>query len=209
MRRIRYISSSRRVASINLLEMSRNELVKRTRDWSEGRYVRRAGYIGSVVGYAGSDEYSSRGSISFLVNVGDYKSIIEIEGVKSLADSMYPDRVPSRSEAQGIINLAISHNNIRVFCGCPDFKYRFYYVNSILGTLPVGIPNEDRPAHITNPGDNGILCKHLIAILVKPSKWTPKAITYLRDAIKNDRGQDAVSEELYRRVRNLMRGLLS
>jgi hypothetical protein len=189
----------------SLLEMTREGLVKRTRDWSEGRYLRRAGYFGRVVGYAGADEYINRGAISFLVEVGDYKSLVEIEGIKAIVDAKYPDRVPSRSEAQSIINAAISRNNIRVYCGCPDFKYRFHYVNTMLGTLPVGAPEEHRPPHITNPGENGILCKHLIAILVKPSKWTPKAITLVRDAVRYDRGQDKASEELYNHVASILK----
>ena len=199
MRRIKFTTRS------PLLEMTRNDLVKRTRDWSEGRYLRRAGYVGRVVGYAGSDEYSTRGSISFLVEVGDYRSLVEIEGMKALVDSMYPDRIPSRSEAQNLVNIAITSNNIRVYCSCPDFKYRFHYVNTRLGTLPVGAPEEFRPPHITNPGEHGVLCKHLIAILVKPSKWTPKAITLIREAVRADRGQDKLSEELYKHVGSIMK----
>ena len=59
---------------------------------------------------------------------------------------------------------ALSSEDIKVSCQCPDFKYRFAYIASKQGYNEG--PNETREASITNPTDNkGAACKHILAVL--------------------------------------------
>ena len=60
-----------------------------------------------------------------------------------------------------IIRLFLS-GSLRVWCSCPDFKYRFKFLSKQMG---FGIFDEKRPAKIQNPNLRGSVCKHLIFVL--------------------------------------------
>lgn len=53
-----------------------------------------------------------------------------------------------------------------VDCPCPDFRYRFAYVDNKKGAAPIGNKSLNkcinRPPHIMNPKQRIGLCKHLI-----------------------------------------------
>ena len=175
--------------SSTLTEATRMQMIQITKDYSEERYDRRKGYIGKVKSYLGSAEYTNEGSFSLLIEVGDYINILEIRGMKSLVDERIDKGVPSRSQAGNLLRESISILDMGVFCTCDDFKYRFHYKVTKEGALPSDIKGQDEPARITNPGDEGFVCKHLTAVMTQPSRWIPKAITFLREAIKEDRAQ--------------------
>lgn len=167
-----------------LLEIKREEMIDETREYSIARWLRRLNYTGKVNHYVGEHELAETGNFSILLNVGDYSAIVEFVDMKSWIDLVYPDGIPSRISTQNIINMALDELDLRVYCTCPDFKYRFHYIVTQYDSLPDGIPKQNVPTVITNPEEAGFLCKHLIAILVKTSSWTPKAITLLRSSIK-------------------------
>lgn len=57
----------------------------------------------------------------------------------------------------------ILDGDIKVFCDCPSFIYGgFAYINTQLDT---SLESEDRYPGIKNPGLEGTVCKHLLAIL--------------------------------------------
>lgn len=176
------------IRSINLLEVKRFEMVDLTKDWSEARYSRRMNYTGKVVSYAGYTEYVSDGLFSLLIEVGDYKAILEFKGIDKIVEEISPSSVPSRTVAKTILTRALDQCELGVFCTCADFKYRFHYVVTQWESLPTGIGGQSTPAKVTNPNEDGFLCKHLTAIVVKPSIWMEKAITLLRDNIIKARG---------------------
>lgn len=67
---------------------------------------------------------------------------------------------------------AFNRDDVYINCTCPDFRYRFKYWATKKGLL-IGDP-ENRPADITNPGDNkGPGCKHIILCL-SDSSWLIK-----------------------------------
>lgn len=175
------------IRSVELLEIKRFEMVDLTKDWSKARYDRRLGYQGKVVSYAGYTEYISDGLFSLLVEVNDYKVILEFEGIDKLVNEVSPDGIPSRQQAKSILIRALDECDLGVFCTCADFKYRFHYVVTQWEALPMGVPGEARPAKITNPDEDGFLCKHLTAVVTRPSIWMSKAITLLRDNVKQAR----------------------
>jgi hypothetical protein len=55
---------------------------------------------------------------------------------------------------------AIDTDDIQLYCSCPNFKYRYQYINSQLDTV-IRTKPEDRPAKIRNPKELGLICKHL------------------------------------------------
>ena len=176
------------IRSVNLLEVKRFEMVDLTKDWSQARYNRRTSYKGNVVNYAGYQEYVSDGLFSLLIEVGDYRAILEFRDINILVEEISPSAVPSREVAKKILIKALDECELGVFCTCADFKYRFHYVVTQWESLPKGVKGQPIPAEITNPGEDGFLCKHLTAIVVKPSIWMEKAVTLLRDNIIKSRG---------------------
>lgn len=62
---------------------------------------------------------------------------------------------------QDIIRLFMQ-GDIRIFCQCPDFRYRFSYMTYQMG---YGLKKENRFPKIVNPNLEGSCCKHLIVVL--------------------------------------------
>lgn len=76
---------------------------------------------------------------------------------------------------------AFNRDDVYINCTCPDFKYRFKYWATRKGLL-IGDP-ENRPADITNPGDNkGPGCKHIILCL-SDSSWLIKIASVIYNYI--------------------------
>lgn len=60
---------------------------------------------------------------------------------------------------QEVAKLIVWSGHVKLHCTCPSFLYYgFQYILSQLGN---SIYPEDRPPHIRNPGQRGIVCKHL------------------------------------------------
>lgn len=76
---------------------------------------------------------------------------------------------------------AFNRDDVYINCTCPDFRYRFKYWATKKGLL-IGDP-ENRPADITNPGDNkGPGCKHIILCL-SDSSWLIKIASVIYNYI--------------------------
>lgn len=165
-------------------------MIDLTKELSQARFDRRMNYVGKVRGWAQGPEYKDSGIFSLLIEIPDkdYKVILGFKDMKVLVDESYPDKIPSRQQALSLLAYAVDNLDLEVFCTCADFKYRFHYVVSVLDAIPKGLPTQDIKPKVTNPGENGFLCKHLSAVLSRPSSWTSKAVTHLRDAIMKDRG---------------------
>lgn len=177
-----------------LLELNREEMLDLTQDFSQARYDRKKGYTSKIQHKVGPQEYHTTGNFSLLLKVGDYQVILELFDLKKYVDEMYPEGIPGRNSAQNLLIGAIDTLDLGVFCTCADFKYRFHYVATEWDSMPTGIKGQATPAKITNPGEEGMLCKHLTAVLVTLSDWIPKAVTLLRESISFDRGgKDYVS----------------
>lgn len=89
---------------------------------------------------------------------------------------------------------AFNRDDVYINCSCPDFKFRFKYWATRKGLL-IGDP-ENRPADITNPGDNkGPGCKHIILCL-SDSSWLIKIASVIFNYINYMEEHD---ERLYQR----------
>ena len=77
---------------------------------------------------------------------------------------------------------AFNRDDVYINCTCPDFRYRFKYWATRKGLL-IGDP-ENRPADITNPGDDkGPGCKHIILCL-SDSSWLIKIASVILNYIE-------------------------
>lgn len=169
-----------------LLEMKRTEFIERTKSFSKARYDRRLNYTAKVKFFTGADDYRRSGDLSLLIEVGGYKLILELIGLRSFITLAKSTRQPTREFVGKILKEAIDKLDLKMFCTCADFKYRFNYTMGLLHAIPNGIPLETRDSKIRNPGHEGALCKHLSCVLASPSNWISPAITLVRSAIIED-----------------------
>jgi len=138
---------------------------------------------------------SSRNSWEQRVQLMDYNYIVEEEDRVSeeelteesfeegLDDIGYEDQqmiTPTQPDTQiieqrkvEIVSFAdlknaypdVIKSDVRLFCNCPDFSFGGF--SYIITQLDTHLEREDRFPHIKNPGLEGTVCKHLIAVLSK------------------------------------------
>lgn len=94
-----------------------------------------------------------------------------------------------------IIRLFLS-GSLRVWCSCPDFKYRFKFLSKQMG---FGIFDERRPAKIRNPNLEGSVCKHLIFVLsIFKLQWMRIAHDFQHSRFFKSKFYDAEDRDLKR-----------
>lgn len=79
------------------------------------------------------------------------------------------------------VELAVT-GDVKVFCQCADYAYRFAYVDT---QLSAGIYKETRPANITNPNGDGTVCKHILAALDNMQTFVPDIASSLQSKKEN------------------------
>lgn len=170
-----------------LTEISRKNLVGKTKSQSPDRYNRRLGY--HAKSYKGIDveRLLNDDIIIIKVPVGDYMCTIAYKGVlKHLLEVLKKQPKPNVT-LQSVIKAlsdAFDDTDILVDCTCPDFVYRYAYWATKYG-YKYGKP-ETRPSDITNPDDKlGAMCKHLTALLAN-KRWLVKIASTLNEYIKNN-----------------------
>lgn len=82
-----------------------------------------------------------------------------------------------RRIAQLALRVSLNNNDIRIYCSCPDFTYRFAYVATINNYNYDESTAQNIPANIRNPYNLGSGCKHCVRVLTTTSKWQPSVIT--------------------------------
>lgn len=178
-----------------LNEISRKNLVGKSKSQSPDRFNRRIGY--HPKSYKGIDvERLLKDDIIIIkVPVGDYICTIAYKGVLEHLKDVISKQPKPRVTLQSVIKAlseAYDDTDILVDCTCPDFKYRFAYWATKYG-YKYGKP-ETRPSDITNPNDKlGAMCKHLSALLAN-KRWLVKIASSLNDYIKSN--QDEIRKSL-------------
>lgn len=178
---IRHINNSERVLnkkhtnlkteSTKLEEVSRNELLAKSKQQTITRYNKSAGYKGFSIVDIDTTSVLTTDSLRVTCRVGDYFDTVEVEDilywVQYYAEQNEHNQINTKVVTKAIMD-AIDAMTIKVDCNCGDFKYRFAYLATKMG-YKYGKP-ENRPAKITNPNDYGAMCKHLISMLSN-KKW--------------------------------------
>lgn len=167
-----------------LSEVSRKNLVGKTKVHSPARYNKRLRYSTMSVPEINEDEFINEDKLSINVRVGQYVDTLSYEGVMSRIIKLVsqdPRHRLTRRIVVRAMNEQVDLTDVYVNCTCPDFKYR-YAVWATKYDYKYGAP-ENRPADITNPNDTiGATCKHLACILSN-KKWLVKAASVVNEVI--------------------------
>ena len=141
---------------LSLIEDTRDELLTKA---DKNRQQRSKNYS------VGSDSKFEikKGNLIITTYVGDYEQKIELSSFldrlrqRVLSSSHYKINVDN---VRTLLRDCFSDLDLKISCGCADWKYRLAYKASKEGYI-FG-PRETRPPKITNPaGSAGSLCKHL------------------------------------------------
>ena len=172
----------------HLLEVSRKDLVTKSRVQGKKRFNKRLNY--QVSNFRGVDLQKLFEDDYFVFNtpIKDYVCTIAFPGVfsslKRVVRSTAGD--PRKINLQMVIKaLRIAFDDtddVKVNCTCADWIYRFAYWATENG-YKYGEP-ETRPSDITNPDDAlGATCKHL-DLLLSNKRWLTKAASVVNAFIK-------------------------
>lgn len=204
---------------LHLNEVSRRDLISKSRQGSKKRFNKRLNY--QVSNFKGVDlkQLFENDYLVFTTPVNDYVVTLAFPGVLSeLRDVVKVTNGDSRKINYQMVLKALriafdKTDDVKVRCSCADFKYRFMYWAYKNGYLygPPDRGTEEFPEK-TNPDDAlGATCKHL-DLFLSNKRWLIKAASvvnalirtypdkasvYLYDPedIKNDEEDETTSEE--------------
>lgn len=172
-----------------LNEVSRNELLAKSKGETIDRYNRAAGYKGFGISNIDTSNILSNNSVVITCHVGQYDDVVELEDilywiqiVAENTKSYTKNQVNTKVVTQAIMN-SIDGMDIKVDCTCGDWKFRLAYQATEWG-YKYGTP-ETRPAKIRNPNGFGALCKHLIAMLSN-KRWLQQVTSTIMNWIENN-----------------------
>lgn len=169
----------------SLYEVSRKNLVGKTKVQSPQRYNKRLGYRMLSHSLVDPNTLLKNDFLITRAKVGDYNVYIAYSGVLSkLKNIVTKKRIPNVTLQNVIkaVTKAIDETDVFVHCSCPDWRYRFSFWATQHG-YKFGKP-ESRPAKITNPNDKiGAMCKHITALLSN-KKWLIKVASSVNAFIK-------------------------
>ena len=170
-----------------LNEVSRKNLVGKTKVYSPARYNKRLRYSTMSVPEIDGNALLHEDKLIIHVEVGKYIDTLAYEGVtERLIKIVKSDsrHAVTRRAVVRAMNEQVDLTDVYVRCSCPDWSHRFAYYASKFNYI-YG-PKEKRPSKITNPHDNlGATCKHLACILSN-KKWLVKAASVVNDFIHDN-----------------------
>lgn len=164
-----------------LEEVSRNELLAKTKGETITRYKKSAQYKGFNLVDIDINNLLRDNTIVLVCRVGDYLDYIQLEDVlywiQIVAEKGANRQINNKVVTEALMN-AIDGMDIKVDCECGDWRFRLKYQATEWG-YNYGRP-ETRPANIRNPNGFGALCKHLTAVLSN-KKWLQQVASFLMD----------------------------
>lgn len=166
-----------------LEEVSRNELLAKSKAETITRYNKSAGYKGFSLVDIDTTAIKTRDVIIITNRVGDYYDTVELDDILywvGLEVDEARDKKMTLETVRRALLGAMDGMNMKVDCNCGDFVYRFAYMATVL-EYKYGKP-ENRPSNITNPNGYGAMCKHLISLLSNKS-WVKQVATTLQQWI--------------------------
>ena len=171
-----------------LYEITRKNLVGKTKYQSPERYARRKNYHVSNRYEIDVDSFINDDYIAIKCHVGDYDVVVAFSGVLETLIDLCQRKTHNNLTHQDTymaLYKAIDNGDVQVDCACGDYRYRFKYWASKLG-YQYGGNVEKRPAHITNPRNNlGSFCKHLTLTLGNKS-WLKRCANVVNSVIKDN-----------------------
>ena len=171
-----------------LVEETRGQLLRRSRYQSKKRYLKRLNY--TISDFRGLDLKELFENDNFVYNtpIKDYICTIEFPNAlteikKALKGISDINKVNIQLISKALIKAYNNEDKVRIWCTCPDWKYRFSF-HATQGGYNAGGHKENRPAKITNPRNNiGAACKHL-DLLLSNHNWVTKTASVITQFIK-------------------------
>ena len=172
----------------HLLEVSRKDLVAKSRVQSKKRYQKRLNY--QVSNFRGVDlkQMFENDYFVFKTPIKDYVCVVAFPGVftqlRQVVKTTHSDvkRINLQMVIKALRRAFDATDDVKVDCTCADWRYRYAYWASQNG-YKFGEP-ETRPSDITNPDDAiGATCKHL-NLLLSNKRWLTKAASVVNSFIK-------------------------
>ena len=172
----------------HLLEVSRKDLVAKSRIQSKKRYQKRLNY--QVSNFRGVDlkQMFENDYFVFKTPIKDYVCVIAFPGVftqiRKVVKETHGDvrKVNLQMVIKALKRAFDATDDVKVDCTCADWRYRYAYWAS-QNKYKFGEP-ETRPSDITNPDDAiGATCKHL-NLLLSNKRWLTKAASVVNSFIK-------------------------
>lgn len=171
---------------MRLSEVTRKDLLNKTKSEHPERYARRMKYVNSIKPLPVAKQlFMDTGTLTIPIKIGDYIVTIHISGIlKEIQNEMNRQNksLPDRSLTYAALRKVVDSSNIYINCTCADFRYRFSY-SATQNDYKYGAP-ETRPAKITNPNNDGAVCKHVTAALVRPSQWLKYAAGWINTVVR-------------------------
>ena len=176
-----------------LEEVSRNELLVKTKGETIDRYNKAAGYRGFSIYNIDTSNILRYNSLVVICRVGKYNTAVELEEilywiqiVAENTKSSTKNQINTKVVTQAIMN-SIDGLNIRVDCECGDWKYRMAYQATQWG-YKYGTP-ENRPANIRNPEGRGALCFDGNTLILTDNGYIPIKDIKVGDMVFTHKGQ--------------------
>ena len=176
-----------------LEEVSRNELLVKTKGETVDRYNKAAGYRGFSIYNIDTSNILRYNSLVVICRVGKYNTAVELEEilywiqiVAENTKSYTKNQINTKVVTQAIMN-SIDGLNIRVDCECGDWKYRMAYQATQWG-YKYGTP-ENRPANIRNPEGRGALCFDGNTLILTDNGYIPIKDIKVGDMVFTHKGQ--------------------
>lgn len=178
-----------------ILELTRRDLVARTRSQSPDRFTKRLNYKPSEFKGIDTNSLFKDGELVFTTPINGYLVTIAFDGViDELKRELAPDKpVNLQTVIRALSRAYDNSHDVKVNCTCPDFTYRHAYYATKDG-YKYGDP-QSTPPKVTNPDNNkGSTCKHITSLL-NNKQWIVKVASVVNTYIKTY--YDQVSQYLY------------
>ncbi len=167
---MKFLSLSELLESSELLEKTRQELLKKQKKETPERVIRANAYSVSNISID-SDAFMSDWLVittNISGNSSTYEDAIAFKGVFTdlieAAKQSSSHTVNSKLIIKSI-HTSLDKNDIYISCNCPDFKFRYDYW-ATQGKFKWGKLQNSNGKQIRNPNNNiGSMCKHLYALL--------------------------------------------
>ena len=172
----------------HLLEVTRKDLVTKSRVQSKDRFKKRLNY--QVSNFRGVDlkQMFENDYFVFKTPIKDYVCVIAFPGVFSQLRKVVKEthgdvhKINLQMVIKALRRAFDATDDVKVDCTCADWRYRYAYWATQNG-YKYGSP-ETRPSDITNPDDAiGSTCKHL-DLLLSNKRWLVKAASVVNSFIK-------------------------
>ena len=173
-----------------LMEVTRSELVSKSRSEDPKRYTDRMSYRPASFEGVNIKELFENDDLVFTTKVGNWTCTLAVSGVLSaLKELVGPKNKCTYADVLKVVNKQLDKDGLRIECSCPDWLYGGYKYMATKGGYNYGTP-EYRPPKRNNPLERGSMCKHLASVITNKT-WIVKVAAGINNWIRVNLDQAA------------------